>query len=67
MEGGTVETKRERKTPEEKGRAESNDDKYSDDFRSKESRKGKMVPTSAGDYKPDDDDNFDEYLEGMFP
>ncbi|KAL6565665.1 hypothetical protein OROHE_004720 [Orobanche hederae] len=28
---------------------------------------GNMVPTSAGDYKPDDDDNFDEYLEGMFP
>ncbi|GFP84862.1 protein fra10ac1 [Phtheirospermum japonicum] len=43
-------------------RAESDEDNVSDYV--KESRKGKRASTSA---KPDDDDNFDEYLEGMFP
>ncbi|XP_040995094.1 protein FRA10AC1 [Juglans microcarpa x Juglans regia] len=33
----------------------------------KERRKGKKASTSTDDRKIDDDDNFDEFLEGMFP
>ncbi|KAB1224820.1 hypothetical protein CJ030_MR1G004769 [Morella rubra] len=33
----------------------------------KERKKGKKASVSTGDQKTDDDDNFDEFLEGMFP
>ncbi|XP_047942238.1 protein FRA10AC1 isoform X2 [Salvia hispanica] len=49
-------------------RSESDDDTTSKHGKSKERRKGGKALTSDGEHKPDDDDeNFDEYLCGMFP
>ncbi|KAA8515675.1 hypothetical protein F0562_018714 [Nyssa sinensis] len=48
-------------------RSESYDDMGDECNRSKERIKGKKASTSAGDHKIDDDENFDEFLEGMFP
>ncbi|XP_022869445.1 uncharacterized protein LOC111388864 [Olea europaea var. sylvestris] len=48
-------------------RSESGDDTDNEYDRKKERRKGKKASTSLSDHKIDDDENFDEYLEGMFP
>ncbi|CAI9769720.1 unnamed protein product [Fraxinus pennsylvanica] len=48
-------------------RSESEDDTDNEYDRKKERRKGKKASTSLSDHKVDDDENFDEYLEGMFP
>ncbi|KAL0411294.1 UNVERIFIED_CONTAM: protein FRA10AC1 [Sesamum latifolium] len=50
-------------------RSESEDDADVDYGRSKERRKGDKASTSAADdnTKDDNDENFDEFLEGMFP
>ncbi|KAG8363602.1 hypothetical protein BUALT_Bualt19G0039500 [Buddleja alternifolia] len=48
-------------------RSESDDDTDIDYGRSKERRKGNEASVSASDNKIDDDENFDEFLEGMFP
>ncbi|KAM6570631.1 hypothetical protein CsatB_018616 [Cannabis sativa] len=46
----------------------SDDDNDTDNEKSKEKRKkGKKASASVSDHKVDDDDHFDEYLEGMFP
>ncbi|XP_062115347.1 uncharacterized protein LOC133829632 [Humulus lupulus] len=51
-----------------RNRSRSDDDTDSDKEKSKEKRrKGKKASASASDLKVDDDDHFDEYLEGMFP
>ncbi|KAK6143161.1 hypothetical protein DH2020_023509 [Rehmannia glutinosa] len=55
------------KHPRKRDRSESDDDTGSDYGSSKDRRKGKKALTSASDQKPEDDENFDEYLEGMFP
>ncbi|XP_059651855.1 uncharacterized protein LOC132299337 isoform X2 [Cornus florida] len=48
-------------------RSRSKDDTDEEYEMSKERRKGKNTSTSAGGHKIDDEENFDEYLEGMFP
>ncbi|KAK4428814.1 protein FRA10AC1 [Sesamum alatum] len=50
-------------------RSESEDDEDIDYGRSKERRKGNKASTSATDNKKmgDNDENFEEFLEGMFP
>ncbi|CAA0806948.1 Unknown protein [Striga hermonthica] len=47
-------------------RSENDEDTGSDYGRSKERRKGRRASTSENGYNLEDD-NFDEYLEGMFP
>ncbi|KAL8555398.1 hypothetical protein ACS0TY_003273 [Phlomoides rotata] len=48
-------------------RSESDDDTSVYYGKSKDRRKGDKALASASDQKPDDDENFDEYLDGMFP
>lgn len=48
-----------------RGRSESDDDMENEHAKSKENRKGKKISTSAGT-KVNDDENFDEFMEGMF-
>ncbi|PON40746.1 Folate-sensitive fragile site protein Fra10Ac [Trema orientale] len=51
-----------------RNRSRSEDDQDTDKEKSKEKRrKGKKTSASASDLKVDDDDHFDEFLEGMFP
>lgn len=48
-------------------RVSSDDDTENEHKQSKERRKGKKASTSARDPKTEDDETFDEFLEGMFP
>ncbi|KAL2461253.1 Folate-sensitive fragile site protein Fra10Ac1 [Abeliophyllum distichum] len=48
-------------------RSESEDDKDNEYDRKKGRRKGKKASTSLSDHEVEEDENFDEYLEGMFP
>ncbi|XP_042510598.1 protein FRA10AC1 isoform X3 [Macadamia integrifolia] len=49
-------------------RTKNDDDTDDEDVVTNERRrKGKKAPTSTDDHKSDDDENFDEFLEGMFP
>ncbi|KAJ9685701.1 hypothetical protein PVL29_017655 [Vitis rotundifolia] len=48
-------------------RVSSDDDTDNEHKQSKERRKGKKASTSARDHKAEDDETFDEFLEGMFP
>ncbi|TKY68135.1 FRA10AC1 protein [Spatholobus suberectus] len=67
-EKGQIEKRQQEQDRRKRNRSKSDDDL--DDFQeSKERRrKGKRALTSAGDHKiDDDDDNLDEFLEGMFP
>ncbi|KAM7512332.1 hypothetical protein LguiB_011207 [Lonicera macranthoides] len=52
-----------------RGRSESDDDMKNENERSKERKKGKRALTSKVDQlnNVEDDENFDEYLVGMFP
>uniref|UniRef100_A0A2N9HUC2 Protein FRA10AC1 n=1 Tax=Fagus sylvatica TaxID=28930 RepID=A0A2N9HUC2_FAGSY len=50
-----------------RNRSRSSDERDNDYEGSKERRKGKKASISTDDQKVDDDDNFDEFLEGMFP
>lgn len=50
-----------------RGRSASDDDVENEYEKSKERRKGRKTSTSAGDHKTDDEESFDEFLEGMFP
>ncbi|KAI4333132.1 hypothetical protein L6164_017975 [Bauhinia variegata] len=57
---------------EQEGRRKRNRSKSEDEVdepheRDERKRKGKKASVSASDHKIDDHDNFDEYLEGMFP
>ncbi|KAH6765902.1 folate-sensitive fragile site protein [Perilla frutescens var. hirtella] len=51
----------------ERDRSESDEDTSIKRGKSKDRRKGDKSSTSDSDHKPDDDENFDEYLSGMFP
>ncbi|XP_052193278.1 uncharacterized protein LOC127801849 isoform X1 [Diospyros lotus] len=48
-------------------RSESDDDIDPANSRRQERRKGKKASISGNDHKKFDDENFDEFLEGMFP
>eukprot|EP00261_Vitis_vinifera_P026138 XP_010659346.1 PREDICTED: protein FRA10AC1 isoform X2 [Vitis vinifera] len=51
----------------ERERVSSDDDTENEHKQSRERRKGKKASTSARDHKTEDDETFDEFLEGMFP
>ncbi|XP_052193280.1 uncharacterized protein LOC127801849 isoform X3 [Diospyros lotus] len=51
----------------ERERSESDDDIDPANSRRQERRKGKKASISGNDHKKFDDENFDEFLEGMFP
>ncbi|XP_034704777.1 protein FRA10AC1 isoform X2 [Vitis riparia] len=51
----------------ERERVSSDDDTENEHKQNKERRKGKKASTSARDHKAEDDETFDEFLEGMFP
>ncbi|XP_038898609.1 protein FRA10AC1 isoform X2 [Benincasa hispida] len=60
--------KQERKEQDMSKRKRSSDDNSdSEDEGSRTRRKGKKASTSYGDHKAHDKEDFDEYLEGMFP
>ncbi|XP_020553256.1 protein FRA10AC1 isoform X2 [Sesamum indicum] len=61
--------KRKENEKHQRKRSQSEDDADVDYGRSKERRKGDKASTSATDHNKTDDnnDNFDEFLEGMFP
>lgn len=60
--------KREKEDYKRKRDRKSDDSGETESRRSEERRKkGKKASTSAADSKIDDDENFDEFLEGMFP
>lgn len=60
--------KKERKEQEmSKRKRPSDDNSDSEGEESRTRRKGKKASTSFGDHKADDKEEFDEYLEGMFP
>ncbi|KAL3537439.1 hypothetical protein ACH5RR_000805 [Cinchona calisaya] len=67
--------RKEKAQPKEKDNAEhhmkrkrsESDDSDSEYTRRKDRRKGRKASTSTGNEKANDDENFDEYLEGMFP
>ncbi|KAL7083590.1 hypothetical protein ACP275_14G173500 [Erythranthe tilingii] len=62
--------KEDEKQRRKRDRSESDDDTVTDHGGSKDGKKGKKGSTSVSDLKLDDDDdadNFDEYLQGMFP
>lgn len=49
-------------------RSRSRDDETDSGYeQTKDRRKGKKASVSTDDHKIDDEDNFDEFLEGMFP
>ncbi|XP_028777002.1 protein FRA10AC1 [Neltuma alba] len=59
--------KREQEGSRKRNRSKSDDDSEELNESKERRRKGKRASTSASDHKIDDDDNFDEFLEGMFP
>ncbi|KAK4253725.1 hypothetical protein QN277_010364 [Acacia crassicarpa] len=59
--------KREQEDSRKRNRSKSDDDSDELNESKEKRRKGKRASTSASDHKTDDDDNFDEFLEGMFP
>ncbi|XP_054811816.1 uncharacterized protein LOC129313017 isoform X2 [Prosopis cineraria] len=59
--------KREKEDSRKRNRSKSDDDSDELDKSKERRREGKRASTSASDHKIDDDDNFDEFLEGLFP